>query len=152
MFSNQQQGTSGNLFNNQGGSGSNLFSNNQSSGNLFGQSGSMVGAGTQYGSYGGSGGYGGYGQGMSQNPNFSQVNEEQFRHLLSSPQDQQKKLFEAFQSDYIKNLMTYYRKTLEPSKIEKLQLSKENPLANERISKVAANMNIKKEIIQVKRL
>ena len=157
----QQQQTGGTLFNTQGGgtttmfggaqgsSGSNLFSQTGQTGTLFGTGG---GTGTQYGQYG-SYGQPTYGQQGGTNPAyFSQVNEGQFQYLLSAPQDQQKKLFESFQTDYIKNLIAFYRKSIEPSKVEKLQIGSDNPLRNEKISKVAGNMNIKKDIIQVKRL
>jgi len=61
-------------------------------------------------------------------------------------------LFEAFASDYIRQLVNLYRKTLEPTKIEKLNLSNENPLKNEKLSKVAASLNIKAQMIQLKKL
>ena len=157
----QQQQTGGTLFNTQGGGTSTLFGGGQGSSgsNLFGQTGQTgnlfgtgAGTGTQYGQYG-SYGQPTYGQQGATNPaHFSQVNEGQFQYLLSAPQDQQKKIFESFQTDYIKNLIAFYKKSIEPSKVEKLQISADNPLRNEKLSKAAATMNIKKDIIQVKRL
>lgn len=137
LFGNTQ-GVSNNLFGNtQSGATNNLFGNNQS-GNLFfdqgnyNQSGSLTGASA---------------------PNqFSQVNEAQLYHLLNAPEDQQRKLFEAFVPDYIKQLVTLYRKNLDPSKVERLMLGNDNGLRNEKVTKVATTLNIKPQLVQLKRL
>ena len=73
------------------------------------------------------------------------------QYLMSQPQDQHRKIFETFQIDYIKKLLTHYRKSIDPSKLDKLNVSSENPLKNEKLSKVATSINIKKELVQLKR-
>ena len=70
---------------------------------------------------------------------------------MNQPLDQHKKIFETFQIDYIKKLLTHYRKSIDPSKLDKLNISSENPMKNEKLSKAAGSMNIKKELVQLKR-
>lgn len=127
------------MFNNTGGS-TNLFGQNtQGGGNIFSN---QSGGYNQQSSFPGTGA-----------PNqFSQVNEAQLYNLLTAPEDQQRKLFEAFSSDYIKQLIALYRKNLDSAKVDRLQIGGDNPLRNEKLTKVATSLNIKPQLIQLKKL
>lgn len=127
------------MFNNTGGS-TNLFGQNtQGGGSIFSN---QSGGYNQQGSFVGTGA-----------PNqFSQVNEAQLYNLLTAPEDQQRKLFEAFSGDYIKQLIALYRKNLDSAKVDRLQIGGDNPLRNEKLTKVATSLNIKPQLIQLKKL
>lgn len=71
---------------------------------------------------------------------------------MSAPADQHKKLFENFSPDYIRQLIGLYRKALDPAKIERINLPSDNPLKNEKLSKVANSLGIKNQVIQLKKL
>ena len=131
--------------------GNNLFGGGQGGGNIFSIGGTTGTMGTTAMTQYGQGQYGTSNQ-TAANTQFSQINESQLYHLFTSPQDQQKKLFEAFTPEYLKSLIAFYRKTLEPSKMEKLQLSLDNPLRNEKLTKVAGSLNIKTQVVQLKKL
>lgn len=73
-----------------------MFSQNTQTGSLF----------SNQGNYNQSGG-------MTGAPNqWNQVNEAQFMNLIGASEEDQKKLFQAFAPDYIKQLIALYRKNL----------------------------------------
>ena len=155
LFGNNQGG--GNLFNQTtGNTTNNLFGQGgNTSNNLFGQNqGSTLFSGnTQGGSY--TGGYNQTGAGYNPNAtqgNYSTVNENRVYDLINAPLDQQQKIFDTFNTDYLKQLITHYRKSIDVLKNEKFTLAADNPLRNEKITKVATTLNIKPQIVQVKKL
>ena len=74
--------------------------------------------------------------------------------LMNAPLDQQKQLIEAFSPDYVQQLLSYYRKSADTQKIERLQLTLDNPLRSEKITRVvnALPPQFKAFILQVQRL
>ena len=121
LSGNQQQGST-NLFNrSNNGTGNNLFnqgSNTGNTGNMFNQGGTtLFSPGTsnqtsglfnntynQYGSNNNS-------TGFKVNPNCP-VNEAKVYELMNTPLDKQRIFFETFQPDYLKQLISYYRKSI----------------------------------------
>jgi hypothetical protein len=123
LFNNQQQGSS-NLFNNRPptGTGNNLFnqgSNTATTGNMFSQGGTTLFSQPTSNQTSGlfNNNYNQYGSNYNNTTNFKvnpncPVNEAKVYELLNTPIEKQRLFFETFQPEYLKQLITYYRKSI----------------------------------------
>lgn len=56
-----------------------------------------------------------------------------------------------FHREQIRNMIEHFRKPIEFLKNERLQLTPDNPLRSEKITEVAAALNIKPQVVHVQR-
>lgn len=73
-------------------------------------------------------------------------------NLMAFPADQQQQILKHLTPEYIRQLILNCRKQLDSKRLDYIQLSQDNPLKGDKITKVATTYNIKKPLLHVEKM